>query len=803
MGDLEELRQIASSAELEVGLLLPLFVHPCVPSGEHPIYGDYHFQQLLRPAYVQWDPQDASDGDSVSTPVYLHPQTSSKKENQNSNLKSDEFAPSSPYFKTTKSSTPYMKQGSHSAFDILANNSDKNEIDNPDSDSIPTIRPIVVKNPLIEAVEDGNLSKVQMLLLQSSKELNENDIYTSYDSLLEGEDIVSIDTDHKITAFLLAASLGFTKIMELLLEDDSINLNDKDSNSETALIKAVKFDRPEIIASLVKYHNILNYNHRDSKGYAAIHYCCEKDNLKCLNLLLQTPISRVIVQSQGSSGSEKPKKNELSININLKTTDKEKCTGLIIAIKNKNTKIVEQLIKAGADLNIKDNSYDSVFDLASVSGDLNLLNLLKAYARARNQSYIFSQGNYFMEVVYENERSNWTGNYSHKYLSSDYDQFVSHYTKVEDGSFIYSLDDGIKLPASDSNPEEVGWYWLNEWKIDYSQFSDEEAQQSKDGWLYALKFDDPEGMWSVSPTVYNAKSGGVGQYFHFSYVRKRVWIRIRGRKRNNRLVPDEKELEFENEEIKASKVFADNTKSSEEDENEDDMDYLQKIMLHIGKVVAKQQILEEPTVDSIKEELIEYDNAIESLVHSMKTDNEPERKKRAADLATTYLDYAEQLKVILNVDNVGYQDTIKELLNRQESLNGSNKFSVENSPTTPSLIRWPSTEGVSRRSSINEMATDIPLSNLLIPVGIKPYSEWEKDDDVEKCHKCNKKFNLWVRRHHCRKCGQIFCGECTPVRVPIYPTHPNVLRRVCKDCNRTITKKMVHSYMVLFPEKNQ
>ena len=37
---------------------------------------------------------------------------------------------------------------------------------------------------------------------------------------------------------------------------------------------------------------------------------------------------------------------------------------------------------------------------------------------------------------------------------------------------------------------------------------------------------------------------------------------------------------------------------------------------------------------------------------------------------------------------------------------------------------------------------------------------WIDDSMVTECHRCGKKFSLYVRKHHCRNCGNIFCYNC-------------------------------------------
>ena len=38
--------------------------------------------------------------------------------------------------------------------------------------------------------------------------------------------------------------------------------------------------------------------------------------------------------------------------------------------------------------------------------------------------------------------------------------------------------------------------------------------------------------------------------------------------------------------------------------------------------------------------------------------------------------------------------------------------------------------------------------------------KWVDDDTVTNCYNCNISFSFFVRRHHCRFCGRIFCGDC-------------------------------------------
>mmetsp|Transcript_34598 Transcript_34598/g.35278 ORF Transcript_34598/g.35278 Transcript_34598/m.35278 type:complete len:266 (-) Transcript_34598:212-1009(-) len=39
---------------------------------------------------------------------------------------------------------------------------------------------------------------------------------------------------------------------------------------------------------------------------------------------------------------------------------------------------------------------------------------------------------------------------------------------------------------------------------------------------------------------------------------------------------------------------------------------------------------------------------------------------------------------------------------------------------------------------------------------------WTPDNDTKKCMRCDKDFSVFVRRHHCRRCGNCVCYDCAP-----------------------------------------
>ncbi|KAJ6516018.1 hypothetical protein C8R45DRAFT_1087145 [Mycena sanguinolenta] len=82
------------------------------------------------------------------------------------------------------------------------------------------------------------------------------------------------------------------------------------------------------------------------------------------------------------------------------------------------------------------------------------------------------------------------------------------------------------------------------------------------------------------------------------------------------------------------------------------------------------------------------------------------------------------------------------------------------------------------------------------------HAQWERDDAVQQCRDCQRRFGFLLRRHvcfalgfHCRRCGRIFCDRCSVYRAlldpsdivhdPAFPegTASASSQRVCSSCH--------------------
>lgn len=63
---------------------------------------------------------------------------------------------------------------------------------------------------------------------------------------------------------------------------------------------------------------------------------------------------------------------------------------------------------------------------------------------------------------------------------------------------------------------------------------------------------------------------------------------------------------------------------------------------------------------------------------------------------------------------------------------------------------------------------------------------WKKDRESTSCEHCEVSFGLLRRKHHCRRCGGIYCNDCCGEKVKGILGYGETLQRVCKSCRDTL-----------------
>ncbi|XP_020254417.1 LOW QUALITY PROTEIN: protein FREE1 [Asparagus officinalis] len=77
---------------------------------------------------------------------------------------------------------------------------------------------------------------------------------------------------------------------------------------------------------------------------------------------------------------------------------------------------------------------------------------------------------------------------------------------------------------------------------------------------------------------------------------------------------------------------------------------------------------------------------------------------------------------------------------------------------------------------------------------VKPGNEekdhWVPDEAVSKCTSCAADFGAFVRKHHCRNCGDIFCDKCTQGRIALTADEQAQPVRVCDRCMAEVSQRL-------------
>lgn len=77
-----------------------------------------------------------------------------------------------------------------------------------------------------------------------------------------------------------------------------------------------------------------------------------------------------------------------------------------------------------------------------------------------------------------------------------------------------------------------------------------------------------------------------------------------------------------------------------------------------------------------------------------------------------------------------------------------------------------------------------------------PRKFWTADSSVATCYECRRAFSMFIRKHHCRMCGNIFCNKCSNYRLSGEKYGSNEPIRVCKFCFNKISSQYHDSPMI-------
>ena len=91
-------------------------------------------------------------------------------------------------------------------------------------------------------------------------------------------------------------------------------------------------------------------------------------------------------------------------------------------------------------------------------------------------------------------------------------------------------------------------------------------------------------------------------------------------------------------------------------------------------------------------------------------------------------------------------------------------------------------------SAITDVADHLERALAVIPddntAPFQARMHWKPDQSASSCKVCTKNFRFFRRRTHCRQCGEVVCGSCSPHRLDTFIPGCSTVStvRVCEEC---------------------
>jgi len=83
---------------------------------------------------------------------------------------------------------------------------------------------------------------------------------------------------------------------------------------------------------------------------------------------------------------------------------------------------------------------------------------------------------------------------------------------------------------------------------------------------------------------------------------------------------------------------------------------------------------------------------------------------------------------------------------------------------------------------------DMSMANELANTFINVRPRWVPDEEANACKRCETVFTVVTRKHHCRNCGNVFCGNCSNQEIKIPKLSYKQEVRVCVECYQLLIR---------------
>lgn len=417
---------------------------------------------------------------------------------------------------------------------------------------------------------------------------------------------------------------------------------------------------------------------------------------------------------------------------------------------------------------------------------------------------------------------------------------------------------GVQLPARESpwvlpkpsatdrasnDTGEKSHFWLSDWTLDVTH----PRVDAEEGWQYAQTFTEADDRWvaekpaqlqrilngsGVVAAGFGASSSGSlsssnPNRAHPSWVRRRRWVRIMRRRldipplpflepdgsmyyldSDGTLIPYTEEprdrITSEGQELES---FAPSSSSSRRD-------YVARARYLVGNQSQTSEAgAAGASAMEVRRAIAKLERATMELREGILEDDDAERKIQAEVLLNAYSRELERRISAANSSGLTIhtggsndlefeeEDSSDEefhypapLASSRSSVSTTDYFSRASSSRIPADLTPQLSQAPDFRVPTHEAPQKVLTPRWTSPTPHQLNAQWERDEAVQQCRECQRRFNFLTRRHHCRKCGRIFCDRCSSHRVlldpsdivqdPALPVTPgsNTPQRVCEGC---------------------
>lgn len=416
-------------------------------------------------------------------------------------------------------------------------------------------------------------------------------------------------------------------------------------------------------------------------------------------------------------------------------------------------------------------------------------------------------------------------------------------------------EDAFKLPTPGSeNAEgaERSHFWLSDWTLDITHPS----VDAEEGWQYAHTFDDADETWTAEQPAQlqrllsgsgamtaglggtNSGSGSRGRSTtSHSWVRRRRWVRVMRRRLDipplpfmqpdgalylldgdGALVPfvEEQDPEFHGAEGQELGSMPSSALTSAQD-------YVARARYLAGAQNGDAESVAGSDAVQARRAIAKLERATTELRQGILGDDDAERKTQAEVLLNAYSRELERRRLAAGAQGLLISGDGEDEYDDDDSDEESFHYpgSSPHETIRPPSVRSSNTDYFSRSASTTRGPTDLTphlsqASEFRVPTHEAPqkvlsprwtpptphqvHPTWERDEAVSQCRACARRFNFITRRHHCRRCGRIFCDRCSSYRALLDPsdivhdpayvessTASSSSQRVCQSCYEEVT----------------